>query len=111
MTRRAAARPATLPELHAHWKLKAGRSAPRFSRVQHREIRFELPIATPVRLEVFDLQGRRIATLAEASFPAGFHTVSWDRRDATGVRVKPGIYLYRLEAGAFRDQKKMSIFP
>jgi putative Ig domain-containing protein/flagellar hook capping protein FlgD/fibronectin type III domain protein/WD40 repeat protein len=74
------------------------------------EIRFELPAPSPVRLEVFDLQGRRIATLVEGSIPAGFHTVTWDRRDATGSRVKPGIYLYRLEAASFRDQKKMSIF-
>jgi flagellar hook capping protein FlgD len=75
------------------------------------DIRFELPVPTTVRLEVFDLLGRRIATLANGSFPAGFHTVSWDRRDATGARVKPGIYLYRLEAGSFRAQKKLTILP
>lgn len=62
-----------------------------------------------MRLVVFDLLGRRIAVLADGEFPAGYHVVSWDRRDATGVRVKPGVYLYRLEAGSFHDEKKAAV--
>ncbi|MGH7731175.1 MAG: FlgD immunoglobulin-like domain containing protein [Candidatus Eiseniibacteriota bacterium] len=73
-------------------------------------IRFELPVASPVRLEVFDLQGRRVAVLAEGERPAGFHAIAWDPRDGRGTTVPPGIYLYRLIAGAFRDQKKMMLF-
>ncbi len=71
------------------------------------EIRFELPAETPVRLEVFDAQGRVVRTLAGGAFPAGFHSVTWDQRDASGARVRPGIYFYRMVAGSFRAQRKM----
>jgi hypothetical protein len=70
-------------------------------------IRFELPIAMPVRLEVFDLQGRRVRMLADRSFPPGYHAVEWDRRGASGSIVAAGVYLYRLTAGSFIEQKKM----
>lgn len=58
-------------------------------------------------LEVFDAQGRVVRTLADGSFPAGFHSVVWDERDAFGTRVRPGVYFYRIVAGAFRAQRKM----
>jgi hypothetical protein len=70
-------------------------------------IRFALPTATSVRLEVFDPAGRQARTLAVGSFAPGYHSVEWDHRDAGGNLVRPGVYLYRLIAGSFRDQKKM----
>jgi hypothetical protein len=71
------------------------------------EIRFALPVASQVRLEVFDAAGRRLKTLAQGPFPAGYQSVEWDGRDNGGNLVRPGVYLYRLVAGSFRDQKKM----
>jgi hypothetical protein len=70
-------------------------------------IRFELPVAVPVKLEVFDLQGRRVQILAERRFEPGYHSVEWDRRDASGSLAPAGVYLYRLTAGSFVEQKKM----
>jgi len=64
-----------------------------------------------VRLEVFDLLGRRVATLAQGNYPAGFHAVTWDMRDAGGSAVRPGVYAYRLVAGDFRARRKMSVLP
>jgi len=74
-------------------------------------IRFALPVAARVTLEVFDLLGRRVATLAAGEYPAGTHAVDWNRRAVTGGAVPPGIYLYRLDAGSFREQKKMVLLP
>lgn len=74
-------------------------------------IRFDLPIASRVRLEVFDAQGRRVRTLADGFFPAGYQSVGWDRRNVDGDSVRPGVYLYRLWAGDFRAQKKMVLLP
>jgi hypothetical protein len=75
-------------------------------------IPFELPVPTRVRLDVFDLLGRKVATLADAAYPAGYHTVEWDLRDLRGAPARPGVYLYRMEAGsAFRARGKMSILP
>ncbi len=70
-------------------------------------IRFALPVASQVRLEIFDLQGRRVALLANGSFVAGYQTLKWDHRDGRGNQARPGIYLYRLQAGTFRSEKKM----
>ena len=74
-------------------------------------LRFDLPVPSPVRLEVFDLLGRRVATLAQGNYPAGFHAVAWDLHDAGGSAVRPGVYVYRLVAGDFRARRKMSVLP
>jgi hypothetical protein len=74
-------------------------------------IRFALAVASYVRLEVFDLLGRRVRTLADTRYDAGEHEVAWDRRTARGVRAAPGLYFYRMEAGAFRARRAMMIVP
>lgn len=67
-------------------------------------IRFDLPVGAMVRLEVFDAQGRRIETLASRYFPPGYQSLIWNP-GAGGHHA--GVYFYRLEAGPFRDRKKM----
>jgi hypothetical protein len=64
-----------------------------------------------VRLELFDLRGRRVRVLANHWHPAGRHAVGWDQRDAGGKLVGPGVYFYRIDAGANRDRKKMLLLP
>ena len=59
-------------------------------------IPFHLPASTPVRLEVFNLLGQRIATLVDGELTAGYHTVPWNGTDAAGRPVAAGVYLYRL---------------
>jgi FlgD Ig-like domain len=74
-------------------------------------IHFDLPQPAQVRLEIFDAQGRRVAALANGWYPAGFHSVDWDRRGEGGARMQPGIYVYRIQAGPFRDRKKLVLLP
>jgi hypothetical protein len=74
-------------------------------------IRFTLPVDAPVRVDIFDLQGRRVRTVAAGDFRAGYYSVDWDRVDATGSSVGPGVYLYRILAGRFRAQRKMVVLP
>ena len=40
--------------------------------------------------QVYDVTGRRVANLSRRGLAAGEHVVSWNGRDAAGVRVKPG---------------------
>jgi hypothetical protein len=54
-------------------------------------IRYALPQASQVTLEVFDMVGRRVATLAEGPQAAGYHTATFDGRS-----LASGAYIYRL---------------
>jgi hypothetical protein len=65
-------------------------------------IAYRLPSAGRVRLEVFDLLGRRVATLVDGVMPAGRHET---RFDATGLAS--GLYLYALDAGPERISRPM----
>ena len=57
-----------------------------------------MPQAGPLRLEVFDVRGRRVRVLAEQSVGAGAGSVSWDARDDAHLPVGSGIYWARLSA-------------
>lgn len=72
-------------------------------------IRFALPEASPVRLEVFDAMGRQVRTLALGPHAAGWHSIDWNLQDAGGNRARPGVYLYRLIAGEHSDRRKMIV--
>ncbi len=60
-------------------------------------IRFQLAKDESVRLEIFDLSGRRVAARENAFGPGG-QVLAWDGRDARGRDVPAGLYLYRLLA-------------
>jgi len=62
------------------------------------------------RLEIFDAQGRRVRRF-EADLSAGRQAFDWDLRHASGPRVAPGIYTYRLTAGKLRAQSKLVVLP
>ena len=71
------------------------------------EISFQLPDNSHVSLEIFNVLGQRVTTLANGVLEAGEHVFIWDGTDANGNTVSSGIYLYRLKAGDFVDTKKM----
>ncbi len=68
---------------------------------------FELARAGHVRLEVFDLAGRKIRTLADEPLPAAVHERQWDGRDDRGRIVPSGTYYCRMEAGGLTAMCKM----
>ena len=70
-------------------------------------IPYQLAASSPVRLEVFNLLGQRIATLVDGERPAGFHTASWNATDAAGRAVGAGIYIYRMTVGMERQSGRM----
>jgi hypothetical protein len=61
----------------------------------------ELRRPAPVRVEVFDLGGRRVRVIAEGEWPAGARRMEWDGRDDAGARLPRGLYFARVrDAGA-----------
>jgi len=69
--------------------------------------RYHLAESRRVSLKIFDLQGRLVRSLDEGSQPSGTHSVMWDGRDMNGNRVSSGVFFYRLEAGSFRQSRRM----
>jgi Ca-activated chloride channel homolog len=65
-------------------------------------VSYQLPVASKVRLVVYDLLGRKVAVLVEGMMPAGVHEVTFD---ATGLAS--GIYICRLTAGQFTASRTM----
>ncbi len=65
-------------------------------------IKYHLPAAHHVRLEIFDPRGQRVAVLVDEPVAAGAHETSFD-----AGRLPNGVYFYRLTAGPHRATKKM----
>ena len=69
-------------------------------------IRYTLPRASFVAMDVHDAQGRRVTQLAQGDRDAGEHVVTWNGKDASGVPVSSGVYFVRLESrGEVRVRK------
>jgi hypothetical protein len=64
-------------------------------------IRFDIGQTEDVRLEVFDLLGRSVATLVNDRLSAGTYRVPFD-----AARLASGVYLYRIRAGSFVETRK-----
>ena len=75
---------------------------------QQAEVRFALPRAASIELQVFDLAGQLVATLAQGSYPAGVHTVVWDAA-TRGRDLASGVYLCRLTGAGQPVVRKLSL--
>ena len=70
-------------------------------------IRFELPHAVEVKLEVFDILGQKVRTLVSGHMESGTHAAIWDGQNETGAQVGNGVYLYRIQANEFTQMRRM----
>ena len=70
-------------------------------------IAFALPQPAQVKLDIFDIGGRKVRALASGAMSAGRHTVQWDRSDERGRIVQPGVYYTRLEVEGKTYQRKI----
>jgi len=65
---------------------------------------FGLPEAAHVAMQVFDMNGRLVATLADADFKAGSHSAVWNA-DASPA----GLYMVKIQAGSHSDVRKLTL--
>lgn len=68
------------------------------------QISFTLPQTTDISLNVYNIQGQRVATLAQGTTQAGTHHISFDASN-----LASGVYVYRLQAGNEVRVKKMTL--
>ncbi len=65
-------------------------------------INFEVPVASFVRLNVYNLQGQLVRQLLNKTFTSGKHEVEFDANT-----LSSGVYFYTIETGSFRQTQKM----
>jgi hypothetical protein len=95
-----------------HWRIGTvdvpGQESPAFRLAFHgawpnpmteqSRIVFELARRGPVKLSVFDLRGRLVSTILDATLEPGPHSVAWDGQGRSGARLGAGIYWMRFSA-------------
>jgi hypothetical protein len=70
-------------------------------------IDFELALMDAVDLSIYDVTGRRVVTLVQATLSAGPHFAMWDGKTATGVPAAAGVYQYVLRTSAGQVARRM----
>ena len=72
-------------------------------------ISYALPQASRVELCVFNMRGEMVRSLINEDQQAGVYNLIWDGTSDQGQRLSSGVYLVRMQAGAFSDTKKLAL--
>ena len=67
-------------------------------------IRFDLPVSTRAKLDIFNILGQKVTTLVNTDMPAGYHRIEFD-----GSSYASGLYFYRLETSTCTLSRKMML--
>jgi Flagellar hook capping protein len=70
-------------------------------------IKYDLPQAQNVQVMIYDIMGRKVRTLVNEFQDIGYRTIQWNAADDFGRPVSAGMYVYTIQAGDFRQVKKM----
>ena len=70
-------------------------------------IRFDVPEQSLVKMEIFNILGQRVKTLANQEMNAGFHSIQWNGSNDHGKPLSSGMYIYTINAGKFHAVKKL----
>ncbi len=72
-------------------------------------IKYALPQAVEVNLQIFDTLGRHVRTLVDQRQQAGRYAVTWDGRNEQGEAIASGVFIYQLRAGTFVQTRRMAL--
>jgi len=72
-------------------------------------LHYDLPEDAMVNITIYDMMGRQISTLVSNHQSAGYKSVQWNATNNAGSSVSAGIYLFMIQAGEFRQTKKMML--
>ena len=71
------------------------------------QIKYDLPEDALVSITIYDIMGRSIRSLVKSRQTAGYRSVQWNATNNLGEPVSAGMYIYMIQAGEFRQNKKM----
>ena len=72
-------------------------------------LRYDLPEDALVNITIYDMMGRQVKTLINDRQTAGYKSLHWNATNNASSPVSAGIYLYMIQAGDFRQTKKMAL--
>ncbi len=72
-------------------------------------IKYQLPVNSMVRLQIYNMIGQEVRMLLNEQKPAGEYHIQWDGKNDSGEQLPSGMYLYRLISNNFVSTKKMSL--
>jgi len=72
-------------------------------------IKFSLKKNCHVSIHIYDLLGRRVRTVLDKDYMAGFHQIRWDGRDENNKPVASGIYFVMMKAEGFKTTNKIAL--
>ena len=70
-------------------------------------LEYDLPKDELVNITIYDMKGRMIKTITNGLKTAGYKSVQWNATNDRNETVSAGVYLYSIQAGEFRQTKKM----
>ena len=70
-------------------------------------INYDMPESQIVSIMIYDVMGREVRTLINKFQEVGYRTIRWDATDNLGRSVSAGMYIYTIQAGDFRQVRKM----
>lgn len=70
-------------------------------------VKFNIPLATSVKIVVYNLLGQKVKTLFDGELKAGGYNASWNGTDDYGNHVSSGIYFMSLESQSYKAIRKM----
>jgi len=70
-------------------------------------LRYDIPKYAFVNITIYDMMGRVVNNLVSSQQNAGYKSIQWNATNDKGVPVSAGLYLYTIQAGKFRQTKKM----
>ena len=73
-------------------------------------LRYDLPEDVMVNITIYDMMGRQVKTLINGKQSAGYKSLKWNATNNLGQSVSAGLYLYMIQAGDFRQIRKMVLF-
>jgi hypothetical protein len=70
-------------------------------------LRYDLPEDAMINITIYDMMGRIVNNLVSSQQNAGYKSIQWNATNNIGQPVSAGLYLYTIQAGKFKQTKKM----
>ena len=70
-------------------------------------IRYDIPVASDVRIDIYNIAGKKVRTLVSREHQPGRYKIQWNATNEFGSPVATGMYIYKIHAKDFVSVKKL----